>query len=173
MTATATTTAGSMAADEVEVEHSHLHPPSHSHSHAQRHLPVVHPPQEQEQEQHNMHLLPNPCPVQEHGQQLQQQQHHQQLPQEEDSEDVEEKVKKTRQSFTMKQKIAFIMEYKQLCENHDDGSGGAGGERAKKMKFKAWLKEKNEREGTSLAYGTVYKWYKRFNEMEGMNPNVP
>ncbi len=69
------------------------------------------------------------------------------------------------------------MEYKQYISIHDNssigtGTGGKDGERGKKLKLKAWLQEKNDREGTTLAYGTVYKWFQRFGNFEQTDETI-
>lgn len=70
-----------------------------------------------------------------------------------------QKVKKARQSFSLKDKIAFITEYQHDC---NDFPSADGDDRKKKFKLKSWLKEKNARDGTNFSYGTIYKWYKSF-----------
>ena len=47
------------------------------------------------------------------------------------------------------------MEYRNACEM----------DRKSKVNLKPWLQDKNNRDGTSLAYMTVFKWYKQFKDM--------
>jgi hypothetical protein len=97
-----------------------------------------------------------------------------------------QKLIRARQSFSLKEKLAFVMEYQKACLDDSDDPSASGGvkfningnkKRArststsmdgnkKKCKLKSWLKEKNERDGTSIAYGTIYKWFKRYGKME-------
>lgn len=52
------------------------------------------------------------------------------------------------------------MEYRNDCD------------KGNKVNLKAWLQDKNKRDGTSLAYITVFKWYKKFGEMHSMEEIV-
>ena len=94
-----------------------------------------------------------------------------------------QKVIKARKSFSLKEKISNVMAYKKYCLDNDNdnnnsdmnnASGNASGngnnaqenDNVKKTKLKSWLLLKNERDGTSIAYGTMYKWEKRYGNME-------
>eukprot|EP01083_Nonionella_stella_P035130 95951_1 len=68
------------------------------------------------------------------------------------------KRKRQRCSYTYKEKVELIMEYKNAnaCEM----------DKNKKVNLKPWLQDKNNRDGTSLAYMTVFKWYKQFKDMD-------
>lgn len=37
---------------------------------------------------------------------------------------------------------------------------------SKTKKLKAWLKDKNQKEGTNIAYATMYKWVKKYGKMD-------
>jgi len=65
-----------------------------------------------------------------------------------------QKRKRQRCSYTYKEKLELIMEYRNACEMD------------KKVNLKPWLQDKNNRDGTSLAYMTVFKWYKQFKDMD-------
>lgn len=86
------------------------------------------------------------------------------------SSNQKQKLIKARQSFSLKEKMTYVMAYKRDCilavEGGVNQSPGSPDGKLKKTKLKAWLSEKNAKDGTNIAYGTMYKWFKRYEKME-------